>query len=154
MSARITPSGAGLGRLGRAGAVLFPEAPRRVPYERWINIALRSTHLLASSILLGGHTFGMPPPILRPWLMLTLATGVGLIMLELYRTCQWVYMLQGVLVVGKIVLTALAGLWWEQRVVLLSLVVLVGSVGSHMSARYRHYSVVHGRELTYPARER
>jgi hypothetical protein len=31
---------------------------------------------------------------------------------------------------------------------------VVGSVGSHMSARYRHYSILHGRELTYPARER
>jgi hypothetical protein len=53
----------------------------------------------------------------------------------------------GVLVIAKAALTALAGLWWEQRVLLLSLVVILGSVGSHMSARYRHYSFRHGRVL-------
>jgi hypothetical protein len=146
-------AGAGPGPVGRAIAVLFPDSPRRVPHERWINIAFRSVHLLASGILLGGHTFGMPAALLRPWLVLTVATGIGLIAIEVYRSCHWLYMAQGVLVVFKVVLTALAGLWWDQRVALLALVVVVGSVGSHMSARYRHYSVVHRRELTYPARE-
>jgi hypothetical protein len=35
-------------------------------------------------------------------------------------------------------------------VVFLLLVVLVGSVGSHMPARFRYYSILHGQVVTDP----
>jgi hypothetical protein len=54
----------------------------------------------------------------------------------------------GALVIVKMVITALAGLWWAQRVPLLVFVAILGSVGSHMPARYRHYSLLHGRVLS------
>jgi hypothetical protein len=50
----------------------------------------------------------------------------------------------------KVALVIAAGLWWEQRVVFLLLVVLVGSVGSHMPARFRYYSFIHGRTIVDP----
>jgi hypothetical protein len=50
----------------------------------------------------------------------------------------------------KMALLVAAGVWWEQRVVFLLLVVLVASVGSHMPARFRHYSFLHGRTLVDP----
>jgi hypothetical protein len=50
----------------------------------------------------------------------------------------------------KLVLLIAAGVWWEQRVLFLLLVVVVGSVGSHMPARFRHYSFLHGRTIVDP----
>ncbi|MFB3820105.1 MAG: hypothetical protein ACE147_20805 [Candidatus Methylomirabilales bacterium] len=141
----------GLQRTGLI-ATLFPEPPRQVPHERWINIAFRSGHLVSSGILLGGHIFAVAPDRLVPWLLFTVLTGLALIGLELYRSCQWLHTAQGVLVILKMLLTAAAGLWWEQRVALLIAVVLLGSVGSHMPARHRHYSLLHGRELKYEPR--
>jgi hypothetical protein len=131
----------------RLTAILFPPSPRSLPYNRGISIGLRSLHLLASGVLFGGHVFGAEPPRLVAWLYLTVASGLGLILLELYRSCDWVYQGMGVLAIVKTAMTALAGIWWEQRVALLSLVVVLGSVGSHMPSRYRHYSLLHGAVL-------
>jgi len=128
-------------------AILFPSSPRSLPYNRGISIGLRSVHLLASGLLVGGHAFNVEPPRLVALLYLTVGSGLGLILLELYRSCDWVYQGMGALVIVKTVITAMAGVGWEQRVAMLFLVVVLGSVGSHMPSRYRHYSFVHGRVL-------
>jgi hypothetical protein len=131
--------------------LLIPATPRHFPYNRVISIALRTVHILASSLLLGGHVFAVEPERLVPALVLTVAAGVGLILLELYHSCDWAYQGMGILVILKTVLTAAAGLWWQQRVGLLVAVGILGSVGSHMPARYRHYSLLHGRVLDTPS---
>jgi hypothetical protein len=131
----------------RLSVLLFPPVARSLPYNRGISIGFRTLHLLASGLLIGGHAFGAEPQRLSALLYLTVGSGIGLILLELYRSCDWVYQGMGFLVIVKTVVTVLAGVWWEQRVPLLGLVVVLGSVGSHMPANYRHYSLRHGRVL-------
>ncbi|MBI3085504.1 MAG: hypothetical protein HYY88_07245 [candidate division NC10 bacterium] len=133
-------------------AMLFPAIPRRIPYERGITIALRTAHLMTSGLLLGGHAFDVAPHRLIIFLYLTIASGVGMVFLELYSSCRWIYLGKGVMVSLKVVLLLATGIWWEQRVVFLLLVVLVGSVGSHMPARFRYYSFIHGRVISDPGR--
>jgi hypothetical protein len=133
--------------------LLYPDPPRRVPYERGVNIVLRTAHLMTFGILLGGHVFDVAPHRLIPYLYLTIASGAALIALELYRSCRWIYLLKGVLVGLKLILLIAAGVWWDQRVPLLLLVVLLGSVGSHLPARFRYYSVIHRRVLSDPPRD-
>lgn len=128
----------------RLSTLLLPSPPRSLPGNRGISIVLRTTHLLTSSLLLGGHVFGVEPERLIVCLYATIASGAGLIVLELYRSCDWAYQGMGALVIVKTLMTAAAGVWWEQRVPLLVLVVILGSVGSHMPSRYRHYSLLHG----------
>ena len=130
--------------------ILFPVTPRHVPGERGINIAVRTAHLMTSGILVGGHAFDVPAHHLILFLYLTIASGAGLILLELYSSCRWIYLGKGVMVSLKIALVIAAGVWWEHRVMFLLLVVLVGSVGSHMPARFRYYSLVHGRTIVDP----
>ncbi len=132
--------------------MLFPATPRRIPGERGINIALRTAHLMTSGLLLGGHAFDVAPHRLILVLYLTIASGVGLAFLELYSSCRWIYLGKGVMVSLKIALLIAAGVWWKQRVMFLLLVVLVGSVGSHMPARFRYYSLLHGRVIGEPAK--
>jgi len=140
-------AGATIAMPSQLSAVLFPAVPRRVPWERGINIALRTAHLMTSSILLGGHVFDVAPSRLLGYLLLTIASGSGLILLELYRSCRWIYLGKGLLVLVKLALLVAAALWWEHRVALLLLVVVVATVGSHMPARFRYFSVIHGRVL-------
>ena len=130
--------------------LLFPATPRHVPGERGINMALRTAHLMTSSVLLGGHAFDIPAHRLILLLYLTIASGAGLILLELYSSCRWVYLGKGVTVILKVALVIAAGVWWEHRVVFLLCVVLIGSVGSHMPARFRYYSFIHGRSILDP----
>ncbi len=136
----------------RLSEILFPATPRRIPYDRGINIALRTAHLMTSGILLGGHVFDVSADRLILLLYLTIASGVGLVLLELYTSCRWIYLGKGAMIILKIALLIAAGVWWDQRVVFLLLVVLIGSVSSHMPARFRYYSLIHGRVISDPVK--
>ena len=128
-------------------AAMFPSVPRRLAYSRGLKIVFRTAHLVTSSVLFGGHVFDIAPERLILTLYFTIASGAGLIALELYGSCQWVYQGMGLLTEIKVLLLIAAGAWWDMRAPLLTLVVILGSVGSHMPARYRHYSLLHGRVL-------
>ena len=91
---------------------------RRVPHARAWNVGLRTLHLMAFGVLLGGHFWGVQADLLYPSLAITVASGAALMGLELYQSAHWLF-----------------------------LVVAVASVGAHMPARYRHYSVLHRRVL-------
>lgn len=47
----------------------------------------------------------------------------------------------------KLLLIASIPWLWPYRVPILAVVIVIGSVGSHMPRRYRHFSLVHGRAL-------
>ncbi|GIX49356.1 MAG: hypothetical protein KatS3mg131_3567 [Candidatus Tectimicrobiota bacterium] len=127
--------------------LLFPEPPRVLPYARAISIALRTVHIAAFSLLLGGHAFAVPAARLLPWLYLSIASGAGLIALELYSSCKWLYQGKGVMVLAKLVLIAAVARFWEQRLWLLLAALVLGSVGSHMPGRFRYYSLLHRRVI-------
>ena len=127
--------------------VLFPDPPRPLPYARALSIALRTLHIATVGILLGGHAFEVPAVRLLPWLSLSIISGAGLIGLELYSSCKWLYQGKGVLVLLKLLLIAAVAVFWEQRLWLLLAALVLGSVGSHMPGRFRYYSIIHRRVI-------
>ena len=118
---------------------------RQVPHARAWNVGLRTLHLMAFGILLGGHFWGVRAEALFPALWFTVATGALLMGLEVYQNPLWLFLGKGLVTLAKLGLLLLVPLFWETRVALLFLVVAVASVGSHMPARFRHYSILHRR---------
>ena len=127
--------------------VLFPDPPRPLPYARAISITLRTVHIAAVGILLGGHAFEVPALRLLPWLYVSITSGAGLIGLELYSSCKWLYQGKGVLVLLKLLLITAVTVFWAQRLWLLLAALVLGSVGSHMPGRFRYYSFIHRRVI-------
>ena len=119
----------------------------RIPYSRAWNIGTRTAHILAFSVLVGGHVFGVAKEALMPWLCATLVTGAALSIIEAFPSWRWFYQGRGVLVLSKLALLAVVPYAWDYRVAVLFLVVVITSVGSHMPGRYRYFSVVHGQVL-------
>jgi len=126
---------------------LAPDAPRRVPHARAWNVGLRTLHLMAFGILLGGHFWGVQADLLYPSLAITVASGAALMGLEIYQNAQWLFLVKGLAVLAKLVLLLLVPFFWEARVPILFAVVALSSIGAHMPARFRHYSVLHRRVL-------
>ncbi len=114
--------------------------PRRIPGQRALNIALRTAHLSTFGALLGGHMFDVDSARLWPLLLLTAASGLLLVGLELASTCEWLVQGRGIMVLVKVGILSMVAAFWEHRVLLLLLVVAVAAVGSHMPARFRHHS--------------
>jgi hypothetical protein len=112
-----------------------------------IRTTLRTAHLVAFGCLYGGHVYGIAAESLRPALGATVASGALLMGLEIYRTPLWLVQVRGCATLVKVALLAAVGLWWELRVALLTLAIVIGGVASHMPGRYRYYSVLHRRVI-------
>ena len=132
--------------------VLCPEPPRVIPAHRLLGVALRTAHLMTFGTLVGGHLFEVDYWRLFPFLVATILSGAGLMALEMASTCAWLFMGKGLAVLAKLLLLASIPLLWEHRVVLLLLTVALASVGAHMPARFRHYSLLSG-EIEQRARD-
>jgi hypothetical protein len=114
------------------------------------NIALRTAHLAAMGVLLGGHAFDLPPDRLVVSLWLCIATGAGLGLLESALRLVWLHQGRGLMTLVKLLLLcAVPFLWghWGWRMAVLLVVVTLASVGSHMPARFRYYSVIYRQVL-------
>jgi uncharacterized membrane protein len=115
-------------------------AAPRIPYARAWSIFFRTLHLLAISILVGGHLFNAPAAQLLPLLYLAILSGVGMAFIEAYPFWQKLFQGWGFLLIIKLALLCVIPFAWRHRVAILIVVLIIGSVGSHLPKRLRHYS--------------
>jgi len=111
--------------------------------SRALNIALRTAHIAAMAVLVGGMAFEIEPERLRLSLWLTVGTGVALAAVEAGPRLLWFHQGSGVFTLAKVALLCLVPFAGDYRLSILLAVIVVGSVGSHMPGRYRHYSVLY-----------
>lgn len=98
-------------------------------------------------VLLGGHAFDVPASRLLAALWLTVGTGLVLVALEAGLGTIWFHQGRGLMTLAKLALVAMVPLVWDYRLPILLLVVVLASVGSHMPARYRYYSILYKQVL-------
>ena len=98
---------------------------------------------MAISVLVGGHAFNAPIGALRPWLYAAVVSGIGMILLETGPSLHFIFEGWGVMLVCKLVLLCCIPFAWSERLVILLVVTGIASVGSHMPARFRHYSLLY-----------
>ena len=111
--------------------------------KRTLNIAVRTAHIAAMGVLLGGHAFDVAPERLQVSLWLTVGTGVGLAAIEAGPHWLWFHQGRGLVTLAKMALLCAVPLAWNFRVPILLAVVVLASVGSHMPARFRYFSVLY-----------
>jgi hypothetical protein len=106
------------------------------------NIVFRMAHIGVTGLLLGGHFFGVAAGTLLPLLYLAILTGGVLGILEVYPRWRSVFEVRSVVIASKLLLLCLVPFLWNERVVILILILVMASAGSHMPRRYRHYSIL------------
>lgn len=116
----------------------------RLTGRAW-NIAFRTAHVVAAGVLLGGHAFGVERNRLLAPLYFTLATGAAMVASEAGPRAVWFHQLRGLMTFAKLLLVASVAVLWDWRLPILLAVVVLASVGSHMPARFRYYSVLYRR---------
>jgi len=110
---------------------------------RWLNIVLRTAHIGAMGVLLGGHAFDVTPERLMVSLWLTIGTGLALAAVESGARLLWFHQGRGLMTTAKLVLICIIPFAWDYRLPILLVVVVIASVGSHMSGRFRYYSLIY-----------
>lgn len=120
-------------------------AEKRKPLQlRWVRITLRTAHIIFFSALVGGHIFGAAADDLLPWLYGAVGTGAALSATFLYQTRRWPVEIRGVAIMVKVGLLCVIPFWWEARVPILVIVIVLSSYVSHMPGRYRYWVVGKG----------
>jgi len=109
-----------------------------LPNARAWSILFRTLHLLAISILVGGHAFNAPADRLLPMLYLAIASGAGMAFIEAYPNWRALFQGWGILLFVKLALICAVPFAWSHRFAILVAVLVIGSVGSHMPKRLRH----------------
>jgi len=114
---------------------------------RWLGIAARTGHIGAAAVLFGGLLLTTPFARLAPWHHLTIATGGFLLLLEWRHDPRWPHRGKGLLALLHLGLCVL--IHWTPALTapLLWLILISGSVGSHMPRKFRHWSIRQGWEI-------
>lgn len=115
----------------------LPPAPS---LSRTVGLVLRTAHLGAMAVLVGGAWFGLPASALGPALAATALTGGGLLVSEAVHSRHWVYQGRGVLTLAHL---GAAGLAHALGPVALMIALVIGAVGSHLPKSLRSWSLRH-----------
>jgi hypothetical protein len=127
----------------------FPAVSRSFPGMRWLNITLRTLHLIGVAGLGGAYLYAAAPESWRPYLWLTLFSGTGLIAVSLYANAIWLLQLRGQVILFKLLLLGLM-LWWPMFSVELGMgVIVLSSVIAHAPGNLRYYSLWHRRRIDH-----
>jgi TctA family transporter len=115
---------------------------KRPKWTRFLDIALRTAHVLVISILFGGAVFRIPVDQLVPWQHLAMATGVMLIVSEIIHHAHWPTQVRGLMVFIHAGLLGLAILRPDLAAISLLFSLVFGLVGSHLPKKIRYWSYV------------
>jgi hypothetical protein len=126
---------------------LFPAESRLLPGQRWINIGLRTLHLIGIAGLGGGYFYEAVDSSWLIFLYLTLVTGLALTLLAIWSNAIWLLQLRGQAILFKVLLLALMPFWPEYKVILMLLVIVISGLISHAPGNVRYFSIFHGRRI-------
>jgi hypothetical protein len=128
-------------------ATLFPNRSRFLPGHRWINIILRTLHLIGITGLGAGFLYSGVDDSWQSYLHLTLSSGFLLLMLSVWSNGIWLVQLRGQLIILKLILLLVAMLLPDLKFGLILLLIALSSVVSHAPGDIRYYSLYHRRRI-------
>ncbi len=126
---------------------LFPAQSRYFKGQRWVNIALRTLHLLGVAGLGAGFLYAGVDQSWRLYLQLTMLSGTGLILISIWNDGVWLVQLRGQAILLKMLLLGIIPLWPELRQPLFIGIILISGLISHAPANVRYYSLYHRRRI-------
>jgi hypothetical protein len=140
------PAGAAPERGGRSGRTAH-HAPRTFRGLRVVKVTARTVHIVAMALVFGGVAYAVPARLLVLPLAFTVASGLLLFGLDLWKSGACLHQGSGVAVLLKLALLALGQSFPAARFECYLAATSVASIGAHMPKSWRHWSFFHRRVL-------
>ena len=115
--------------------------------ERAVTVSARTVHIAAMGLVLGGVAYDVPQPALGLPVALTIASGLVLFAVDLWKGGAYLVQGNGVAVLLKLALLGVGQFAPGARLEWYLAATVVASVGSHMPHAWRHWSFAHRRVL-------
>lgn len=116
---------------------MSPTPMPRVSRDRTVGISARTSHLLVTSVFVGGSVLNLPPERLSAWRRLTLVTGLALLVTEARHSRDWPYQGRGLTTYAHVAVLSAGVLGPRAAKVAAVSALLIGSVGSHLPKAVR-----------------
>ena len=126
---------------------LAPRPPRTFHGARAVQVAARTVHIAAMALLLGGVAYAAPGRALVLPLAFTVASGLLLLGIDLWKGGAYLVQGNGVAVLLKLALLGLGALFPAARFECYLAATVVASIGSQMPKTWRHWSFLHWRVI-------
>ncbi len=123
--------------------LLFPAESRLFAGQRWVNISLRTLHLIGLAGIGSGLLYPAHAGASNNYLYLTLASGLALSLISIWSNAIWLLQLRGQAIIFKLLLLALIPMWPTASAWLLVVVIIISSYISHAPGDVRYYSIYH-----------
>jgi len=120
----------------------------KMTVKRWTKISLRTLHLLAIAGVGGGILFALDKDLWLNYWWLALASGALMMLMDILSNPVWFIQVRGIVIVLKLVLLALLGLYPGWDSFLLVIIIILSAVISHAPGKLRYYSLYHRRVIT------
>ena len=117
---------------------------RKVTLSRLARVALRSVHIAAMGMVLGGLWLGGGFERLRTAILLTVASGLLLAVIDLAKGPGCLRQGSGAALLLKLALLGLGNVFAGARLEWYLAATLVASIGSHMPGAWRHFPLFGG----------
>jgi len=120
----------------------------KITIKRWTKISLRTLHLLAIAGVGGGILFTLEKDLWINYWWLALASGALMMLMDIISNPVWFVQVRGIVIVLKLVLLALLGIFPGWDSFLLAVIIIISAVISHAPGRLRYYSLYHRRVIS------
>ncbi len=133
--------------MGGYPGFLFPRNSRFFPGQRWVNISLRTLHLIGLSgagygFFAQGHELNW-----EAFLQLTIISGTAMMLISIWSNGIWLLQLRGQAIILKLILLGLALILPAWRAVLFISVLVISGLISHAPGNVRYYSLLYHRRI-------
>ena len=119
-------------------SLLFPSQPRDFPGRRMTRSILRAVHILGGGVLIGAYLFQQTAEVIAGWYALTVLSGLFLLMTDLHASFAVLVEWRGLSILCKLALLLLLPLLPGWEVQGLVAILVIGSLSSHLSRKFRH----------------
>ncbi len=127
--------------------LFFPHEPRYLPGHRWINISLRTLHLIGVSGLGAGFLYAAADEQWQMYWDITLISGIAMSLLFIYSNGIFLIQLRGQAILLKLALLGMMPVLTHLQLPLFLAVIVISGVIAHAPASVRYYSLWHGRRV-------
>lgn len=119
-------------------ARLFPDIPRDFPGRRIARSILRTAHIFGGGVLIGAYLFNQPDSSINIWYITALVSGLLLFLSDLHSSLAVLFEWRGLSIVSKIGILWALPLLSGYEIYALTLILIIGSLSSHSSRKFRH----------------
>lgn len=122
-------------------SILFPAQSRTFFAQRWVNILLRTAHLVGIVGFGCAYLFNLPADSWLPYMCLTIVSGALMVTLEIWSNGIWLIQLRGLATLLKLFILSLT-FWLGMQNYIIIPVIIISSVFAHAPAKVRYYSIL------------